>query len=71
MPQAPEHIRGQFASDADAFDVLGANYTERPCGIIRPVAGHMPTDRERAALSYLALEWDYGYDLGPDDEVPA
>jgi hypothetical protein len=63
MPQASEALRAKFpGDDAEALEVLVANFTEDR-GVFRPkIKGYQPTQREAEALDYLWLEWDYAYE---------
>jgi len=64
MPQATQELRDKFPGhDAEAFEVLKANFNDH-AGIIYPkVKGYQPTERESDAIDYLFHEWDYGYML--------
>lgn len=61
MPQAPQYLRDMFDDDADAWSVLRGKFTA-PRGVISPNPGHTPSEWEIAAVDYLCLEWDYGYE---------
>lgn len=64
MPEAPAYLRAMFDGDQAAFAALGSNYCVTRGGVIMPRGSHSPTERERAAIHYLILEWDYAYDSG-------
>lgn len=63
MPQAPTYLQEMFEDDSAAWKALKDNfYDDR--GILRAKnIGYQPTQKEKDAISYLILEWDYGYVL--------
>lgn len=65
MPQAPQHLRDLFPDDRVAWFLLKRNFTDTR-GVIRPNAGHKPTEAELLAVDYLCLEWDYAYETGDE-----
>jgi hypothetical protein len=70
MPQAPDELRAQFADDTSALEVIKANFSIARGGVIYPKSpGRPATEREMAAVDYLALEWDYGYQDAPPPDV--
>ena len=69
MPTAPDHLREKFPGGfEEALDVIEPYHTWRN-GLIRPkAAGHVETDRERDAIDYAVLEWDFGHDPEPEPQ---
>lgn len=62
MPQAPDDLRELFGDDCDARSELTEHYTIDRF-VIRPKQKTRAiTDRESAAIDYLVLEWDYGFE---------
>lgn len=62
MPQSPAHLQAQFPSDSEALEILKENFIIYRNGMIgRKDPGYVPTEKEKDAVDYLVLEWDYGY----------
>jgi hypothetical protein len=63
MPQATPELCAKFPGhDAEAFEVIKANFTTSRGGVIYPkVVGYKMTEREGDAIDYLCDEWDYGF----------
>lgn len=66
MPQASDELRDQFEDDSAAMTVLQEHFSLSATGVIRPrTADRQATDREKAAIDYLVLEWDYAWEPRP------
>lgn len=70
MPQASPELCAKFpGDDAEALDVLEANFIVASNGIIYPKdTTYTPTGREVDAIDYLFGEWDYCYDPNGTEE---
>lgn len=63
MPQAPQWLRDKFpGDDAEALEILEANFTEKAGVFRKKDPNYQPTEREFEAIDYLFQEWDYGYE---------
>ena len=60
MPQAPEHMRAKWKDDATAAAFLKPNFNQKG-GVIYPRPNYTPTAEDMDAITYLVLEWDYGF----------
>jgi len=74
MPQASDELREKFPGyDAEALEVIAANFTETRGLIRRKSSSYLPNQREWDAVDYLIQEWDYVYsceDGQPERKVP-
>ena len=66
MPQAPDELRVRWGSDCAAFSQLGNRFDISRGGIITPRPLVAPSEADLSAIDYLCLEWDYGYEPGPE-----
>lgn len=63
-PQASKILRDKFpGSNWQALKLLDKNFNISRDGVIsRKSKAYNPTSREREAIQYLFLEWDYAYE---------
>lgn len=57
--------------DSEALMHLDGRFRVSRGGIIHPVEGVMPTERDNSAIDYLIYEWDYGYSATPVPQTPS
>lgn len=62
MPQATPELRAEWPDgDFQAWEHLNGRFKDNGGGIIYPLEGVEPTEKDLSAISYLVQEWDYDY----------
>ena len=71
MPQATKELRAKFPGhDAEALEVIAANFVEWKGYIRKKDPLYQPTQREWDAIDYLFQEWDYCYEKPDSPDSP-